>query len=72
MSGAGRTHECGEKSSVLGQWGGLGNLDNGDVPEFNNLFDVFGSVMKGRFGLTNAEVTKVFPRRTFTDLDLFA
>jgi uncharacterized protein (DUF1501 family) len=60
------------KSSVLGAWGGLGNLDNGDVPEFNNLFDVFGSVMKGRFGLTNAEVTKVFPRRTFTDLDLFA
>lgn len=58
--------------SLLGQWGGFGRLDNGDVPEFNNLFDVFGSVMQGRFGLTNAEVGKVFPRRTFTPLELYA
>ena len=52
--------------SLLGAWGGLGSLDNGDVPEFNNLFDVFGSVMKGRFELTDAEVARVFPSRTFT------
>ncbi len=60
------------KSSLLGQWGGFSKLDNGDVPEFNNLFDVFGSVMKGRFDLTDADITKVFPRRTFTPMELFA
>jgi uncharacterized protein (DUF1501 family) len=59
-------------SSLLGKWGGFDQLDNGDVPEFNNLFDVFGSVMQGRFELTNAEVTKVFPSRTFAPLKLFA
>lgn len=58
--------------SLLGQWGGLDNLDNGDVPEFNNLFDVFGSVAKGRFDLTDAQVNAIFPRRTFTPVNLFA
>ena len=38
--------------SLLGRWDGLDELDNGDVPEYNNMFDVFGSVMQGRFGLT--------------------
>ena len=58
--------------SVLGEWGGLDQLDNGDIPEFNNMFDVFGSVMQGRFGLTNAEVATIFPRRTFSPVKLFA
>jgi uncharacterized protein (DUF1501 family) len=58
--------------SLLGRWGGLQTLDNGDVPEYNNLFDVFGSVMKGRFELTDAEVARVFPSRTFTPMTLFA
>jgi uncharacterized protein (DUF1501 family) len=59
--------------NLLGQWAGLKDrLDNGDVPEYNNLFDVFGSVMQGRFELTDAEVAKVFPRRTYTPMDLFA
>jgi uncharacterized protein (DUF1501 family) len=57
---------------LLGKWGGLSKLDNGDVPEFNNLFDVYGTVAKARFGLTDAEVAKVFPRRTFVPLPLFA
>jgi len=60
------------KSSLLGKWGGFSKLDNGDVPEFNNLFDVFGSVMKGRFALSDADIAKVFPRRTFTAMDVFA
>ncbi len=58
--------------SLLGQWNGLDTLDNGDVPEFNNLFDVFGSAAQGRFDLTNAEVNAIFPRRTFTPVKLFA
>ena len=58
--------------SLLGKWGGFTKLDNGDVPEYNNLFDVMGSVMQGRFGLTDAEVTKVFPSRTFTPMKIYA
>jgi len=60
------------KSSLLGEWGGLGTLDNGDVPEFNNMFDVFGTVAQARFGLSAAEVSAVFPKRTFKPLPLFA
>lgn len=59
------------QSSLLGKWGGFDKLDNGDVPEFNNLFDVFGSIAQGRFGLTDAEVGKVFPRRTFAPLEIY-
>ena len=59
-------------ASLLGTWGGLQQLDNGDVREFNNLFDVFGSIMKGRFELTDAEVARVFPSRTFTPMPVFA
>jgi uncharacterized protein (DUF1501 family) len=58
--------------SLLGAWGGLTKLDNGDVPEFNNMFDVFGSVAQGRFGLTNAEVQNMFPRRKYAPIELFA
>jgi uncharacterized protein (DUF1501 family) len=58
--------------SLLGKWGGFAKLDNGDVPEYNNLFDVFGSIMQGRFGLTNAEVDKIFPHRTFAPMAIYA
>ncbi len=59
------------KGSLLGTWNGFDNLDNGDIPEYNNLFDVFGSVLQGRFGLTSAEVATIFPHRTFTPMELF-
>jgi uncharacterized protein (DUF1501 family) len=58
--------------SLLGKWGGFDKLDNGDVPEYNNLFDVFGSVMQGRFGLTDTEVGKVFPSRVFAPMEIYA
>lgn len=58
--------------SLLGAWGGFDQLDNGDVPEYNNLFDVFGSIMQGRFGLTAAEVGTVFPSRVFTPMEIYA
>jgi uncharacterized protein (DUF1501 family) len=58
-------------SSLLGNWGGFNKLDNGDVPEYNNLFDVFGSIMKGRFGLTDTEVGKVFPSRIFSPMTVY-
>jgi hypothetical protein len=58
-------------SSLLGKWGGFSKLDNGDVPEYNNLFDVFGSIMKGRFGLTDTEVGKVFPSRIFSPMPIY-
>ena len=57
---------------ILGQWGGLQQLAGGDVPEYNNMFDVFGSIMKGRFDLTDAEVARVFPSRQFTPMTVFA
>jgi uncharacterized protein (DUF1501 family) len=59
-------------SSLLGTWTGFDSLVRGDLPEFNNMFDVFGSVMKGRFDLTDAEVTTIFPSHTFTPMQLFA
>src|SRR5262245_12675888 len=31
--------------NLLGVWNGLSKLDNGDVPEFNNMFDVFANVV---------------------------
>jgi len=58
--------------SLLGEWGGLDRLDNGDVPEYNNLFDVFGSVAQGRFDLTDAQVNAIFPRRTYAPVKVFA
>jgi uncharacterized protein (DUF1501 family) len=58
--------------SLLGRWGGLEELDGGNVPEFNNMFNVYGSVAQGRFGLTNAEVDKIFPRQKFAPVKLFA
>jgi uncharacterized protein (DUF1501 family) len=58
--------------NLLGTWNGLSKLDNGDVPEYNNLFDVFGSIAKGRFGLTDAEVGTMFPARTFKNMEIFA
>lgn len=57
---------------LLGQWQGLEKLDSGDVPEFNNMFHVYGSVAQGRFGLTNAEVEKIFPRQKYSPVKLFA
>ncbi len=57
---------------LLGRWNGLGQLDFGNVPEYNNMFDVYGSVVQGRFGLTNAQVGKIFPRRKYTPVKLFA
>jgi uncharacterized protein (DUF1501 family) len=58
--------------SLIGRWGGLGTLDSGDVPEFNNLFDVYGSVAQGQFGLTDAQVGKIFPQRRYAPMNLFA
>jgi uncharacterized protein (DUF1501 family) len=58
--------------SLLGQWTGLGELDGGNVPEMNNMFNVYGSVAQGRFGLTNAEVQKIFPRQKYAPVKLFA
>ena len=52
--------------SLLGSWRGLNDLDSGDVPEYNNMFDVYGSVAHGRFGLTTAEVDRIFPQRKYT------
>lgn len=57
---------------LLGRWQGLDDLDSGDVPEYNNMFDVYGSVAQGRFGLTTAEVDRIFPRRTYTPMELYA
>ncbi|MEH1055460.1 DUF1501 domain-containing protein [Micromonospora sp. CPCC 206171] len=58
--------------SLLGTWNGLNDLDSGDVPEYNNMFNVYGSVAQGRFGLTNAEVDKIFPRQKYTPMKLYA
>lgn len=58
--------------SLLGQWNGLDTLDSGDVPEYNNLFNVYGSVAQGRFGLTDAQVGQVFPKRAYAPMKLFA
>jgi uncharacterized protein (DUF1501 family) len=58
--------------SLLGAWKGLDDLDSGDVPEFNNMFNVYGSVAMGRFGLTAAQVDKVFPRQKFVPVKLYA
>jgi uncharacterized protein (DUF1501 family) len=58
--------------SLLGQWTGLEELDGGNVPEMNNMFNVYGSVAQGRFGLTNAEVEKIFPRQKYAPVKLFA
>ncbi|WP_213455811.1 DUF1501 domain-containing protein [Rhizomonospora bruguierae] len=57
---------------LLGAWDGLAELDNGDVPEFTNMFDVFGSVAQGRFALTTGEVQQMFPHRRFTPIELYA
>jgi uncharacterized protein (DUF1501 family) len=62
----------GLSSSLIGRWGGLGTLDSGDVPEFNNLFDVYGSVAQGQFGLTDAQVAKIFPQRRYAPMKLFS
>lgn len=56
--------------NMLGKWGGLGTLDSGDVPENNNMFDVFGSVAMQQFDLTNAQVQTIFPRRTFAPIKI--
>ena len=58
--------------SLLGTWNGLDELDSGDVPEYNNMFNVYGSVAQGRFGLTNAEVDKIFPRQKYAPMKLYA
>ncbi|ASW56139.1 hypothetical protein CIK06_21185 [Plantactinospora sp. KBS50] len=58
--------------NVLGTWNGLDKLDSGDVPEYNNMFHVYGSVAQGRFGLTTAEVDKVFPRQKFSPVKIYA
>ncbi|MFF0721899.1 DUF1501 domain-containing protein [Micromonospora sp. NPDC003816] len=57
---------------LLGTWNGLNALDSGDVPEYNNMFNVYGSVAQGRFGLTNAEVDKIFPRMKYAPMKLYA
>ncbi|WP_307854722.1 DUF1501 domain-containing protein [Micromonospora sp. C31] len=58
--------------SLLGAWNGLDDLDSGDVPEYNNMFNVYGAVAQGRFGLTNAEVDKIFPRQKYRPMKLYA
>lgn len=62
----------GVSSSLMGRWDGLGTLDSGDVPEFNNLFDVYGSVAQSQFGLTDAQIAKIFPQRRYTPMKLFS
>jgi uncharacterized protein (DUF1501 family) len=57
---------------LLGVWNGLGTLTQGDVPEMNNLFNLYGSVAQGRFGLSTAEVQSIFPRQTYTPIQVFA
>ncbi|GAA4700674.1 DUF1501 domain-containing protein [Phytohabitans rumicis] len=57
--------------SLLGRWDGLGTLDSGDVPEYNNLFNVYGSVVQGQFGLSDAQVGKIFPKRKYAPMKLF-
>jgi uncharacterized protein (DUF1501 family) len=57
---------------LVGAWNGLSTLYQGDVPEFNNLFSLFGSVAQGRFGLTDAEIQSIFPRQTFTPVKIYA
>ncbi|MFC0533155.1 DUF1501 domain-containing protein [Phytohabitans kaempferiae] len=57
--------------SLIGRWEGLRTLDSGDVPEFNNLFDVYGSVAQAQFGLTDAQVGKIFPQRRYAPMKLF-
>jgi len=59
-------------SSLLGTWGGFDSLVRGDIPEFNNMFDVFGSVIKARFDLGDGDVGSLFPNHTFTPMQLFA
>lgn len=59
-------------SSLLGDWRGFDSLERGDIPEFNNMFDVFGSVIKARFDLSDAEVGTIFPNHSFTPMSLFA
>lgn len=58
--------------SLLGNWAGLDKLDSGDVPEYNNMFNVYGSIAQGRFGLTTTEVDKIFPRQKYTPIKLYA
>jgi uncharacterized protein (DUF1501 family) len=58
--------------SLLGTWGGLDRLQQGDVPEFNNQFSLYGSVAQGRFGLSDAEVQAIFPRQTYHSMKVFA
>jgi uncharacterized protein (DUF1501 family) len=62
--------------NVLGNWGGLNDQSvraaNGDVPEYNNMFQIFGSLAQGRFGLSNAEVQKIFPRMKYAPMKLYA
>jgi uncharacterized protein (DUF1501 family) len=58
--------------NLLGRWDGLAKLDGGNVPEYNNMFNVYGAVAQGRFGLTNTEVDKIFPRQKYAPVKLFA
>jgi uncharacterized protein (DUF1501 family) len=58
--------------NLLGTWNGLSKLDNGDVPEFNNLFNIFANVIKGRFSLGDGDVGTIFPNLTITDVPIFA
>jgi uncharacterized protein (DUF1501 family) len=57
---------------LLGAWNGLGMLSQGDVPEFNNLFNVYGSVAQGRFDLSAAETQAMFPRHSYAPLGVYA
>jgi uncharacterized protein (DUF1501 family) len=57
--------------NLIGTWNGLSKLDNGDVPEFNNLFNVFANIIRGRFGLSDSEVGTIFPNLTVTNLPIF-
>jgi uncharacterized protein (DUF1501 family) len=58
--------------SVLGNWNGLGTLFQGDVPETNNLFSLYGSVAQGRFGLSDTEAAALLPRQTYTPIKIYA
>ena len=58
------------RSGVFGKWSGLSahTLDDGDVPGFNNPFDVFGEIVHKRLGV--GSLASVFPGHRVTPIGL--
>ncbi|MGR6321331.1 DUF1501 domain-containing protein [Micromonospora soli] len=57
---------------LLGSWHGLNDLDSGDVPEYNTMFNVLRIGRPGPIRLTTAQIGKIFPRQEFTPMKLHA